>query len=487
MLRKRFSREVSELMKDFSSSIEADKEMLLDDIWGSQAHVIMLSKQGIIECKDAKNILKALETLREYCIQGRFELDPALEDVHMNLERFVVKEVGENVGGRMHTARSRNDQVVTDTRMKLRVHILGIEESLFDLEKTLIRIAEKSTEKIMPGYTHTQQAQPITLAYWATAYVSMLSRDAKRLKNSYISVNKSPLGACALAGTSFQTDRRFTAKLLGFDDTVEHALDAVSSRDFIVETLAALSILMSNLSRLSGELILYSTIEYGIVEPGEGYTTGSSIMPQKKNPDAAELVRGLTGHVYGALIQSLTILKSLPLGYNRDLQEDRVLLWNCLKRVNTALQVLAGMLSSSKFKEDRMLELAGRGFSTATELANYLTEEGMPFRKAHELTSRVVGELHRKGRDFRDFEHTMGVLEKHRIKVDGRVLKDILDPGRAVERSRSLGCTSPNEVKRLIKAFRRGMTESESDLRKRKNKLKKAREHTDKLIRELLG
>ncbi len=483
-LRGRFSGDMGEMMKEFSSSIDIDKEMIPEDIWGNQAHVLMLAKKGIIEKKDAKKILKALEKAKEDFLKGKFMLNEELEDVHMNVEAYVTELIGEDAGGKIHTARSRNDQVLTDTRLHLRARVIEVEEHIIHLQKTFVSIAKKSTEKVMPGYTHTQQAQPITLGFWATAYASILNRDLERLRKAYENINRSPLGACALAGTSFAIDRRLTARLLGFDDVIEHSLDAISSRDFIIETLGALAILSSNLSRLSEELILFSTNEFGILELSDEYTTGSSIMPQKKNPDFAELSRGMTGYIYGALMQLLVTLKALPLGYNRDFQEDRVLLWKSINRVKMMLSALNGTLSTAKFKEERMRELAGGNYSTATELANYLVrEEKLPFRKSHEITAKVVKELYCKKKDFEDLKLTKNILEKHDIDISLKELKNLLDPENAVRLNHSLGSTSPKEVERMIKELTANTIDAKEEIRKRQERINKAKKLTEKMIK----
>lgn len=485
-MRGRFKGCIANDVGEFTTSLKTDIEMIQEDIWGSEAHVIMLAEQKIIEKTDARRILKALEKAGSDFAKGKFMLKPELEDVHMNVENYVIENAGEEFGGKMHTARSRNDQVLTDTRLHLREKILEIEESVIGLQKTFLRIAERSTRKVMPGYTHTQQAQPVSLGFWATAYVSMLSRDLERLEESYGRVNMNPLGACALAGTSFPIDRELTTRLLGFDGIEEHSLDAVSSRDFIAETLAALSILMSNLSRLGEELVLFSTREFGIMELSDEFATGSSIMPQKKNPDVAELVRGMTGPVYGSLTQILVTLKALPLGYNRDLQEDRVLLWNSLQRVNSSLLVLNGAIGKAKFNERRMLELVSEDFSTATELANFLvTERKIPFRKAHTIIGGVVKELIGGGRDFRDAEKTRQLLRKHRVDISPKELENIIDPKKAIEMNRSLGGTSPGEVERMIKRLKSEIREREKGIKGRKSGIDSAKKLTEKFLTKI--
>ncbi|MEA3255503.1 MAG: argininosuccinate lyase [Candidatus Altiarchaeota archaeon] len=485
MLRGRFKGGISPVLLDFTDSLGSDKEMVLEDVWGSKAHVLMLRKQGIISKDDAKKIIKSLMKAEKDFITGRFKFSEELEDIHLNIENYVIKDSGLDYGGKMHTARSRNDQVLTDTKLHLRGRILEVEEGVFRLQKTLLNLADKYVDAIMPGYTHMQHAQPITLGFWLTSYVSMLARDLERLKNAYLNVNSCPLGACALAGTSFPIDREFTSRLLGFDSIHEHSLDVVSSRDFVAETLAAAAILMSNLSKLAEDLILWSSYEFGFIEFTDSFTTGSSIMPQKKNPDIAELVRGKSGMVYGSLFQILTVLKGLPSGYNRDLQEDRVLLWDSLQIAESSLQVLDEGLGDMKVNRERMRELANSNFSTATELANYLVKnEGLAFRKAYEVVGTVVKELIDEGRDFRDVEVVSGILKKSGVEVSIQKLS-ILDPEKVVDGYRSLGGTSPEEVRRMVKGFRNRVKEGNRDLGDRRNRIKAAKDLTEELIKEL--
>lgn len=485
-LRSRFSRGMSRLMREYSSSLKVDEETVLEDVWCSQAHVIMLARQKIIGREDAKKILGALEKAAEEWKKGKLKLSDELEDIHMNIEAYVEKHAGKEAAGRMHTARSRNDQVATDTRLKLREMLIELQESTIMLQKKLFDAAEESAEKLMPGYTHTQPAQPITLGFWLTAHASMLERDILRLRNAYSNVNRNPLGACALAGTSFPIDRETTTKLLGFDSVIEHSLDAVSCRDHIAEAIAAVAILASDLSRLAEELILYSTREYNILELSDGYTTGSSIMPQKKNPDAAELARGMSAYSIGNLVQVLVTLKALPLGYNRDLQEDRVMLWETMKKTTQTAKVLADVISTARFNEKRMKELAESGYSTATELANYLVREGLPFRRAHEITASVVRELYSRGIDFSNIKETRRLLSRYGIEATEKKLKELLDPRKAVEANRSLGGTSPKEVKRLIQELKKKNLDALADTREKKKRIEEARKMTKKEVTKLI-
>ena len=486
MLRGRFRGGVDPALLEYSSSLETDKQMFSEDVWGSKAHVLMLAKQDIISKEDAGKILKALSDVEKDRLSGKFSLDANLEDVHLNIENYVIGKCGLDYGGRMHTARSRNDQVLTDVKLHLRKQLLEVIDLVIGLEKTLLGLAEKNAATLMPGYTHTQHAQPITFGYWASSYASMLLRDLDRLNGAYARVNTCPLGSGALSGTSFPTDREYAAKLLGFDSVHVHALDAVSSRDHIIETLSALSILMCNLSKLAEELVLWSSHEYGFIEFSDGFATGSSIMPQKKNPDMAELVRGKTGRVYGALFQVMTVMKALPSGYNRDMQEDREYLWGALSAVKGSLKVLAMGLSDAKINKERMAESVHSDYSTATELANYLVrEKGLAFRKAYEITGGIVKELHGEKKDLRETRPVAQMLKRSGIEISADDLCVILDPAAAASRNKSLGGTAPQEVKRMVNALKDRTSAFDLDKKKKAEKIETARKLTEKEIRAL--
>lgn len=483
----RFSKELASETERFTQSIEVDSRMVLYDIWGSEAHAIMLARQEIISQDDLKEILKWLERAKEDFEKGKFKLKPELEDVHMNVEAYLIEGAGFELGGKLHTARSRNDQVLVDAKLYIREQILRTEELLCALAEEFIKVAKDHPDAVMPGYTHTQHAQPITLGFWATAYVSMFLRDLRRLRNAYEIVNTNPLGACALAGTSFPIDREFTTWLLGFDSTHEHALDVISSRDFIAETLCALAILSSNLSKLAEEIVYWSTYEFGMIELDDAYALGSSIMPQKKNPCVAELIRARTGRVYGALMDLLTVLKGLPMGYNRDLQEDKPPLWEAFDQVQSALSILTEMIPTTKFKTDRMEKLAGANFSTATELANYLVREhGLPFRRCHEIVGSVVGELARRGLTFSDLEQTQRLLEERGVVVSIEELRGVLDPRRAVESNRSLGGTSPREVMRMTDSLLAKLRDHEFSIKMRQDGIDQAYRRTKRIVEGVL-
>jgi argininosuccinate lyase len=486
MLRGRFAEGISPLLLEFSGTVQGDLEFFYEDVWGSQAHVLMLAKQVIISKHDAGKIIECLEDISEEFGAGQFKPDSSLEDIHINIENRVIDECGMDFGGKMHTARSRNDQVLTDTRLHLRQEILGVEEAVLELQNTLLALANKHSADVMPGYTHMQHAQPITFGFWAAAYASMLSRDLERLSNAYKHVNVCPLGACALAGTSFPTDRKYTAKLLGFDDVIPSALDAVSSRDFVAETAAALAILMSNLSKLSEDLVLWSSFEFKFIEFADDFATGSSIMPQKKNPDMAELVRGKTGRVYGALMQILTVMKGLPSGYNRDLQEDREPLWKALGVVKLSVAVMDAGLKGAKINKENMKESLDTDFSTATELANHLVrEKKLAFREAYTITGSLVKELVSHKKTFRDVVDVKKILSKSGVEIADWEISDILDPVKSVHRYKSLGSASPKEVKRIAADLLADNKARAGELKKRQSKIEAAKELTMKEIKLL--
>ncbi|MFH1404180.1 MAG: argininosuccinate lyase [Candidatus Altiarchaeota archaeon] len=483
----RFQKNPTKSVEDFLQSIEVDREMVLEDIWGSEAHAIMLAKQGIIDNKDLKKILYWLEKARKDYLSGKFVLTTENEDVHMNVERYLIDGAGPEYGGKLHTARSRNDQVLVDSKMHIRKKIIGVKKQVIGLQKVFLKIAGENLETPVPGYTHTQDAQPITLGFWATAYVSMLMRDLRRLDNAYEIVDMNPLGACALAGTSFNTDRMLTTKLLGFSKVHHHSLDIISSRDFIAETLCALTLLMSSLSKLAEEMVYWSTYEFGILELDDSYTAGSSIMPQKKNPCIAELTRGRTGRIYGSLIQLLTMLKGIPMGYNRDLQEDKPPLWNAFKVIEDTLDVTTGMIDTMKVNKERLAELAGANFTTATELANHLVREhGISFRECHHIVGDLVGTLHRKGKNFMDFDEVDEVLGKHGIKIGYDEMRNIFDPKKNIYTYKSLGSTSPKEVSKMMKMFEKDVIEKEKITLKQENSIKDAEKLTQKTVNAVL-
>ncbi|MDE0555156.1 MAG: argininosuccinate lyase [Candidatus Poribacteria bacterium] len=450
----RFSTSLTTETIAFTHSIEADTRLIGYDIWGSQAHAVMLARQRIISDADLREILHWLRKAEEDFQNGHFVLDPNKEDVHMNVESYLIENAGREFGGKLHTARSRNDQVLVDAHLYIRDEILNVQRGISELCKAFLHIAKAHINTVMPGYTHTQHAQPISLGFWATADVSMFLRDQKRLQSASRLANMNPLGSCALAGTTFPIDRELTTKLLGFDTPHEHALDVISSRDFIAEVLFGLSLVMANLSRISEEIVYWTTYEFGMAVLDDAYSFGSSIMPQKKNPDIAELTRGRTGRVYGALLDLLTNLKGLPMGYNRDFQEDKPPLWEAFDVVKACLGMLPELLKTTDFKTERMAELANANFATATELANYLAKDRqMSFRECHEVVGWLVGELVQQEKTFSDWELTHTLLKQKEIAISVAQLKQILDAELALENNQSLGGTSPAEVHRMIDNF----------------------------------
>ncbi len=387
----RAGKELDTLADDFNSSIHIDHRMYRQDITGSMAHAAMLSARGIISPADADAITDALAQILADIESGALEIDPAAEDIHMFVEAVLTKRIGD-VGKRLHTARSRNDQVALDTRMYLRDESAEIIEKLRTLLGVLADLAEANIDAIMPGYTHLQRAQPILFSHHLMAYAMMFERDISRLQDAAKRMNFSPLGACALAGTTYPTDRQMTAKALGFDGVCHNSIDAVSDRDFCIELLSAISTVMMHLSRMSEEIILWCSWEFRFVELDDAYTTGSSIMPQKKNADMAELVRGKTGRVYGDLMATLTMLKGLPLAYNKDMQEDKEAIFDAVDTVKMCLDVFTPMVKTMRVKPENMYKAAQEGFINATDLADYLVKKGMPFRSAYKLTGALVAE-----------------------------------------------------------------------------------------------
>ena len=482
----RFAAEPAAVFLDYSQSIDTDACMAAEDIWGSQAHVLMLGKQGILTDGEVREILRCLEEARKHVEAGTLTLDPADEDIHMNLEKFVIRGAGAESGGKLHTARSRNDQVVTDSRLHLRSRLLDVLDALSALQQALLERAEGHERTVMPGYTHTQHAQPISVAFWLTGHAAALNRDQARLLSVFDRADACPLGSCALAGTSFPTDRRVTARLLGFARVEEHALDAVGSRDIYLEALSALAILHAHLSRMCEELVLFSTYEFGMVELSDALTSGSSIMPQKKNPCLAELARSRTGQMYGCLIQALTMMKALISGYNRDIQEDKPPLWEALDLTQQTLGAVAAMVRTMELRTERMAELAGANFATATELANWLvSERGLPFRKCHEIVGSLVKRLIDEKRPLGDVQRVAEVLAELGVEAEASEL-GFLDPLKCLERQRSLGSTGPRETKRMLRALARQLAAQQKAAAQRRERVAAARARTATVVQRML-
>ncbi|WP_108671285.1 argininosuccinate lyase [Peribacillus acanthi] len=442
----RFTKSAEQWVDEFGASISFDQELVMEDIQGSIAHVTMLGKCGILPQVDVEKIKVGLENLQQKAELGELQYSIKMEDIHLNLESYLIEDVGP-VGGKLHTGRSRNDQVATDMHLYLKNQTLNVIELIKELQIALIEQAEQHIETIVPGYTHLQRAQPISFAHHLMAYFWMLERDKQRFTECLKRINISPLGAGALAGTTFPIDREYSAKLLGFDGIYENSLDAVSDRDFILEFLSHSSILFMHLSRLSEEIILWSSQEFQFIELDDAFSTGSSIMPQKKNPDMAELIRGKTGRVYGNLFGLLTVLKGLPLAYNKDLQEDKEGMFDTVKTVIGSLKIFTGMIATMKVNTSVMENATKSDFSNATELADYLANKGMPFREAHEVVGKLVLTCIQKGCYLADLDMMEYKLASELFEGD---IYDALQPYNAVNRRNSAGGTGFVQVQIAI-------------------------------------
>ncbi len=429
---------IDSIADDFNSSIKFDKRMYKQDIEGSMAHAAMLGAQKIITADEAQKLISGLGEILDGITNGDIQIDPSAEDIHMFVEQILTERIGE-VGKKLHTARSRNDQVALDLRLYLREECDIINSLITDLLAAIIDKAEENKETIMPGYTHLQRAQPITFGHHLMAYAMMFDRDLDRICDCKKRMNISPIGCCALAGTTYNTDRRFEAEKLGFDGIALNSLDGVSDRDFCIELMSAISVVMMHLSRFSEEIILWSSWEFKFIELSDSYTTGSSIMPQKKNPDMAELVRGKTGRVYGDLLGLLTTLKGLPLAYNKDMQEDKEAVFDAVDTVKMCLKVFAPMVATMTVLADNMKKAAQKGFINATDLADYLVKKGHPFRSAYKTAGKAVAECIKENTVLEDMP-----LQKYK-ELDPLFEQDVygfIDLKTCVEKRISEGGTS---------------------------------------------
>ena len=443
--------ETDQIADDFNSSIHFDCRMYQQDIKGSMAHAAMLAKTGILSNEDADAIIDGLEGILKDLNSGKLEFDLSCEDIHMFIEQVLTERLGD-VGKKLHTARSRNDQVALDLRMYLRDEAAEISSLVRELTETLVSVAEKNMGAVMPGYTHLQRAQPILFSHHMMAYVMMLLRDRDRIADAVKRMNVSPIGSCALAGTTYNTDRVFEAEKLGFHSIAWNSLDGVSDRDFCVELMSAIAILMMHLSRFSEEIVLWSSWEFKFIELSDSYTTGSSIMPQKKNPDMAELIRGKTGRVYGDLMALLTTLKGLSLAYNKDMQEDKEAVFDSVDTVKVCLKVMIPMIATMKTLPDNMRKAANEGFINATDLADYLVKKGMPFRTAYKISGQIVSECIGKGLVLETFP--IEEYKKHSELFDNDVYNDI-NIENCVEKRISAGGTSSASVKEEIELVKK--------------------------------
>jgi len=439
--------ETDALVHEFNASLAFDKRLWPYDIQGSISHVKMLGECGIIPQSDAETIANGLETLALELESGAAALSPDAEDVHMAVEALLTERIGP-VAGKLHTARSRNDQVATDLRLYVRDAIDGLREQIAALQETLVGLAETHLDTLLPGMTHLQHAQPVRLAHHLLAYFWMLDRDRERLSETRARVNKLPLGAGALAGTTFPINRQRVAELLGFDGVIPNSLDAVSDRDFAIETVSALALVMVHLSRLCEELILWNSPEFGWVEMGDNVTTGSSIMPQKKNPDVAELVRGKAGRVFGDLTALLTLMKGLPLAYNKDMQEDKECVFDALDTAQICLSVMNTLLQNTEFKTEKMAASLSGDFSTATDLADYLVRQDLPFREAHAVVGKIVSDCLRRGMTLEDL--TEEVLVTASPLFAGADPAALVSPRGSADARSAFGGTGRNAVEQQL-------------------------------------
>jgi len=446
----RFATGTADSVEAFTASIEIDARLYRHDIMGSIAHAKMLAKQRIIPAGDARKIIRGLQTIQREIDGRKFQFSQADEDIHMNIERRLTELIGP-AGGKLHTARSRNDQVALDMRLFLRDEVGLIVDGLHALGQELARAASKHLDVIMPGYTHLQRAQPVLFSHHLLAYFDMFERDGERFNECLTRINVLPLGSGALAGTTFPIDRAYVAKLLGFPRVSKNSIDAVSDRDFLLEFLASSSILFVHLSRLAEEFVLWSTQEFGFVELPDGYCTGSSMMPQKKNPDVPELIRGKTGRVFGHLQALLTIMKGLPLAYNRDLQEDKIPLFDTVDTVKACVKIMGEVIAGMKVRRERMLSAVQDGFMNATDLADYLVERALPFRVAHAVAGKVVQFCLTHGKRIEEL--TLVELKRFSDKFEKNVYK-YLSAEAAVERRRAVGGTARGNVVRRLRELR---------------------------------
>ena len=456
----RFSERTNRFVEAFTSSINTDKRFYSYDIEGSIAHCRMLARQSIITEEDASLLIQGLNKIKMDIKRGRFLFDDSLEDIHMHIESRLIEDVGK-IAQKLHTARSRNDQIALDVRMYLRYETLDILKNLISFRELIVDFAKVHIDAVLPGYTHLQRAQPVLLSHHIMAYYEMFSRDCSRFKDTLKRINIMPLGSAALAGTTYPIDREYTAELLGFSKVSANSMDSVSDRDFIIEFLAAASLCMVHFSRISEELVLWSSSEFSFIELPDSFSTGSSIMPQKKNPDVPELVRGKAGRVFGDLIALLSIMKSLPLAYNRDMQEDKWPLFDAVDTLKACVKIYIKMLPNIKIKKETMLKATSRGFLNATDMADYLATKGMPFRQAHSCVGKIVSCAINENKEL--YEMTLKELKPFSSLFKEDVF-DILTTEQMIDRRKSFGGTATKNVKAAIKL-------AEVDIKKESKKL----------------
>lgn len=450
MWKGRFTKSATQSANEFNASIQFDQRFYAQDIQGSTAHARMLAKQGILTADEAEAITSTLAAIKEDIEDGKIEFNIENEDIHMNIEAVLTERIGDT-GKKLHTARSRNDQVAVDFRLYMRQEIDLIIALVEKLKEALYKIAEGNQETIMPGYTHLQRAQPVTLAHYMLAYYQMFSRDASRLADCRKRLNQLPLGSGALAGTTYNTDRDFLAKELDFDGICPNSIDAVSDRDFALEFLSDASILMMHLSRFCEELIIWNSTEFGFIDMDDAFSTGSSIMPQKKNPDMAELIRGKTGRVYGDMITLFTLMKSLPLAYNKDMQEDKPPVFDAVDTLKASIGIFTEMISTITFNKDTMRAAVKNGFMNATDAADYLVRKGIPFRDCHEIIGRIV--LHCVNNNTAIEDIPLETLREFSDKFDEDIYENITAEA-CVNAKKSKGSTSFASVREQLETIK---------------------------------
>jgi len=442
----RFKKATHKVAEKFSASIDFDQRLYKEDIEGSIAHATMLAEKGIIPKKESDKIIKGLKQIEKEIGSGKFPFREEFEDIHLNIEKRLIEKIGD-VGGKIHTARSRNDQIALDMRLYLRGKINDIISLIKAISERLLDLSDVNIDAVIPLYTHIQRGQPVLLSHQLMALYEMLKRDRERYIDCMERVNVMPLGAGAGAGTTFPIDRKLVAQLLDFPEVTKNSIDTVSDRDFIIEFISTSTTLMMHLSRISEEFVLWSTKEFDFVDLGDEFTTGSSIMPQKRNPDMAELIRGKTGRVYGDLVTILTIMKGLPFSYNRDMQEDKEPMFDTVDTVKSCLEVLSEMLITIEFKHDNMKKALDEGFITATDVADYLSRKGMPFRQSHEVTGKIVGYAEEKGRELMNLHISEFQMFSNLFEED---LYDFITLDGSIESRKSYGGTAKENVVKMI-------------------------------------
>ncbi|MDW8022095.1 MAG: argininosuccinate lyase [Nitrososphaerota archaeon] len=488
LYRSRLGKEMDEEAVSYLSSLRDDEEILLEDIEGTQAHVIMLYEQGIISRDEARQILRALEELKGEAAEGKIELRGGFEDIHELIESYIISRVGREVGGKVHSGRSRNDQVALDIRLRVRRYLLEIWREALSLGRALLSRAEEEKEAMIIHYTHLQHAQVGYISHYLLAHLDHLLRDLERLEACYHRVNKSPLGACAIAGSTLPLNRNRVAELLGFDGLVENSVDAVSSRDFALEAVAVAAIMMTNLSRVAEDLIIWSSSEFGYVELPDELASPSSVMPHKKNPCILELLRAKSGKIIGLLTSLLTIMKGTPTGYNRDLQEAKTLIWEALKEARDSAKILTKVVQGIRFREERILERVEESYAPAIELAEALMIHAkLSLRDAHKLVGALVRQLHDEEKSLRDLDYKTleDVSEKvlgKRVNLPEEDLRKAINPKEATKARKTAGASTPNEIARMLEERRESLEKTAEGFEINLKKLLRSREKFEETI-----